>query len=461
MKISRRKFIKQVSIVTLGFTAFTKLAASQVFHNNNKFKNLNLQIDPKGVLNLPKGFTYKVISKHKDLMNDGLLVPNKADGMACFKHTNNKVILVRNHELGHFPNLGKLFNTTNPFGKNFSKYLRKNKKKIYDIKRNKTSCFGCTTTIVYDLKNKKTLKQFLSLSGTLVNCSGGPTPWDSWISCEETVKVKGPGLNKNHGYNFEVPATANLKLNKAVPIKTMGRFKHEAVAIDEKNNFIYQTEDREKGLFYRFIPNKMGKLLEGGKLQALSLKNFRGTDCSNWNQTTFKIGQKRIVKWIDLDNVESPKDDLRSRGRNKGCAIFARGEGLWFANDYIYFTATKGGKDKKGQIWRYKHIGRRGAEGELELFFEHDKNDYLSMPDNITVSPWGDIIVSEDHLGHHDRLVGIKPNGTIYHLAKNILNKSEFAGATFSPNGKVLFVNIYKPTMTIAITGPWGKISKI
>ena len=458
MKISRRKFIKQVSIVTLGFTAFTKLAATQILSENKKFRNLNLQIDPKGILNLPKGFTYKIISKHKDLMDDGLLVPNKADGMSCFKGVQEQVILIRNHELGHSPNLGKLFNDQNPFGKNFSKYLRKNKKNIYDIKRKKTSCFGSTTTIVYDLKSKKTLKQFLSLSGTLVNCSGGPTPWNSWISCEETVKIKGPGLNKNHGYNFEVPATSNIKLHKAVPIKAMGRFKHEAIAVDPKNNFIYQTEDRKRGLFYRFIPNKMGDLLKGGKLQALSLKDFRGTDCSNWNQTIFKIGQKRIVKWVDLENIDSLKDDLRVRGNSKGCASFARGEGLWYADDYVYFTATKGGKDKKGQIWRYKHIGKRGVQGELELFFENNGEDFLAMPDNITMSPWGDIIVSEDHLGHHDRLVGIKPDGTFYHLAKNILNKSEFAGATFSPDGKVLFVNIYKPTMTIAIEGPWGKI---
>ena len=123
MKISRRKFIKQISIITLGFTAFTKLAATQLLLEDKKFKNLNLQIDPNGILNLPKGFTYKIISKHKDLMDDGLLVPNKADGMACFKSKGSKVILVRNHELGHSPNLGKLFNADNPFGKNFSKYL--------------------------------------------------------------------------------------------------------------------------------------------------------------------------------------------------------------------------------------------------------------------------------------------------------------------------------------------------
>jgi len=453
LKITRKKFIKQTSIVTLGFVAFTKLAAKEwVFPD----EGTQLIKGKESILSLPEGFEYKIISKHKDLMDDGLLVPNAADGMACFLGQGNNVILVRNHELGHFPKLEKMFKNKNPFGKKFPKYLIDNKSKVYDMRGNKTDCFGCTTTIVYDIKKERTIRQFLSLSGTLVNCSGGPTPWNSWISSEETVKGKRDGLVKNHGYNFEVKATENINLTKGLPLKDMGRFKHEAVAIDPINNLVYQTEDRENGLFYRFIPKEMGDFKKGGKLQALSLKGFRGTDCSNWKQQIFKVGQKRLVKWINLDDVDSSKDNLRVRGKNKGCASFARGEGLWYADDYVYFTATSGGREKAGQIWRYKHIGKRGAQGELELFFESSGKDILNFPDNITVSPWGDLIVSEDGKGP-DRLVGIKPNGDHYYLAKNIYNNSEFAGASFSPDGSVLFVNIYKPTMTLAIKGPWTK----
>ena len=145
------------------------------------------------------------------------------------------------------------------------------------------------------------------------------------------------------------------------------------------------------------------------------------------------------------------------RGINKGCASFARGEGIWYADDYIYFTATSGGSEKAGQIWRYKHIGKRGAQGELELFFESSNKDILNSPDNITMSPWGDLIVSEDGKGP-DRLVGIKPNGEYYYIAKNIYNNSEFAGATFSPNGDILFVNIYT-NPCLALTS--AKLDKI
>ena len=461
MKISRKIFLKKISILSLGFTSFSKLLASDYLLKKIDNSSLKLIKDPKGILNLPEGFSYKIISKYKNVMSDGLLVPDHADGMACFKGSGNNVVLIRNHELGHYPSLEKIFKDNNPFGPAFPKYLKKNVNKIYDTKKKKTSCFGCTTTIVYDVKERKIKTEFLSLAGTLVNCSGGPTPWGSWISSEETVKSKKDGLNKDHGYNFEVKVTEKIHLTNPKPLKEMGRFRHEAVAVDPSTNYIYQTEDREDGLFYRFKPNVNQDLKKGGKLQALSLKDFRGTDCSNWRQEIFKVGQNRLVKWIDLDNVDTPFDDLRIRGKNKGCASFSRGEGIWYANDYVYFTATSGGKSKLGQIWRYKHIGKRGAEGELELFFESSDKDVLRLPDNITVAPWGDLIISEDGKGH-DRLIGINPeNSNCYCFAKNILNKSEFAGATFSPDGNILFVNIYDPSMTIAIEGPWDNIRNL
>jgi hypothetical protein len=206
----------------------------------------------------------------------------------------------------------------------------------------------------------------------------------------------------------------------------MGRFRHEAIAVDPKRGFVYQTEDREDGLFYRFIPKVKQNLKKGGQLQALSIVGYRGYNCTNWKNNNFKVGDTHKVKWVEMNNVDSPKDDLRRRGKNKGCAFFARGEGLWYADDYVYFTSTTGGKEKRGQVWRYKHQLDGKGEGILELFFESTNKDILNMPDNITVSPWGDLILSEDGKGH-DRLVGVSMNGGVYNIAKNVLNKSEFA----------------------------------
>jgi len=455
LDITRKDFIKKISILTLSFSSFSRLIASASDMIDSHNYNL-LSKDKKGILNLADGFTYKIISKLHDKMDDGLKVPNAADGMGCFSGKGNNIILVRNHELGHFPSTQNFFKN-NPYGKNFSKYIKKNKNRFYDIKKNKTECFGGTTTIVYNVKSKKIINQYLSLSGTLVNCSGGQTPWNTWISCEETVKKSSGRIVKNHGYNFEVnPFSRSLQSNP-IPLKEMGRFRHEAVAFDLNDGYVYQTEDRDDCLFYRFIPNVKNKLNKGGQLQGLSLKKYRGPDCRNWKNNNFKVGDAHEVRWINLDDVNSLKDDLRIRGRNKGCAIFARGEGMWFANNYVYFTCTSGGKNKLGQIWRYKNTPNLSSEGKLELFFESKNKNILYRPDNITVSPHGDLIISEDGKGH-DRLIGIKPNGKTYLLAENIYNKSEFAGAVFSPDGKILFVNIYDPTMTIAIEGPWDTL---
>ncbi|MDC1050622.1 DUF839 domain-containing protein [Candidatus Marinimicrobia bacterium] len=456
MDISRKEFIEKFSIISLGFSSLGRVIAS----NSNLIDNMkysNLVEDPKGILNLPHGFSYNIISKYKDKMKDGLRVPNAADGMGCFDGGGNNIILVRNHELGHFPIIQNTFRKKSPYGRGISRYLKKNKNKFYDYKGKNTECYGGTTTIVYNMKTEKIIDQHLSLSGTLVNCSGGQTPWGTWISCEETVKKKQGKVYKNHGFNFEVIPLDSNSSNGPLPLKDMGRFRHEAVAFDTNNGFVYQTEDREDGLFYRFIPNVRNDLSSGGKLQALSLENFISSDCSNWKTRNFKVGDSHKVKWVTLDNVESPEDDLRIRGKSKGCASFARGEGMWCDNDNVYFTSTTGGKRKLGQVWRYI-IGDNNSDGMLELFFESDNKNLLSMPDNIVVTPWGDLLVSEDGKGH-DRLVGIKPDGETYLFAKNIYNNSEFAGAVFSPDKKVLFVNIYKPTMTIAITGPWKNIS--
>ena len=448
--MNRKEFIKKFSLLTFGLASIPNLYADNPNKNNLK----GLVKDSNGILDLPLGFTYSIISKEGDIMNDGLLVPPSADGMTCLELSKDRVILIRNHEIGHVPILST-FLKNNYYGENYQSYKDKNADKFYDIDNKKTHCFGGTTSIVYNLKTQKKESEYLSLAGTLVNCSGGKTPWNTWISCEETVRKEGEGITKNHGYNFEVFPSLEPSLTHAIPLKDMGRFRHEGIAFDKTNGYVYQTEDRSDGLFYRFIPNVKNKLSKGGKLQVLSFKGFRGVDTSNWKNDNIKVGKRYDVKWIDINNVNSPNDDLRYRGKNKGAATFARGEGIFCSNNIIYFTATTGGEKKCGQIWRY--IPYDASNGSIELFYESKNSDVLNMPDNIIISPKGDIILCEDGKGT-DRLVCIKSDGSIYYLANNALNNQEFAGLTFSPNGSTLFVNIYSPTMTFAITGPWENL---
>ena len=450
-KISRKKFIKDISIITSGMIVFSNMLFSAEKGIDILKKIIPFEDDPNGILKLIKGFQYNIISQKGQIMSDGLEVPDHADGMGCFKGKNGNIILIRNHEIGHFKKIEKLLDK-NPMQNNKS-YIKKNSSLMYDEGTNKNPCGGGTTTIVYNPKTKSIETEYLSLAGTLVNCSGGITPWNTWISCEETVDVKGQSLAKDHGYNFEVIPSEKIELNKAKPLKDMGRFRHEAIAVDPKTSIAYQTEDRYEGLFYKFIPKVKKEYDKGGKLQAMIIKNMITNDTRNWEKDNFVINQKYEIDWIDLEDTQNLKDDLRQRGAKMGAAIFARGEGMWYDDNMVYFTCTKGGSKKLGQIWKINT-----SNNTLEMIFESKNSDVMKMCDNMTIAPWGDVIICEDGKGA-DRIVGLKPNGTTYIIAENILNSSEFAGVTFSPDGTILFVNIYRPAMTIAITGPWEEIS--
>ncbi|NNF36795.1 MAG: DUF839 domain-containing protein, partial [Saprospiraceae bacterium] len=412
-----------------------------------------LQTDPKGILNLPGGFNYKVISKAGNKMNDGFLVPGMMDGMGTFSGSNNKVLVVRNHELapGHIK--------IGAFDKDSALLNKISPEKFYDYGRGSAPCLGGCTTFVYDPETMRIEKEFLSLIGTVRNCAGGVTPWGTWLSCEEDVSMPNEGFEKKHGYNFEVPVSEDGGLVDPIPLKAMGRFNHEAVAVHPGLGITYQTEDRDDSLFYRFIPDQYGDLKKGGKLQALSLKEYKHFDTRNWEEANMAMGIKYIVEWQDLEGVDSLSDDLRLRGFSAGAALFARGEGNYFTNGEVHFTCTSGGKKKLGQVFRYTPSPLEGQPNEneqpatLELILEANNERLMRNCDNLTASMNGDLIICEDR--PDARLLGVTPDGEVYHFAKNIGYRSEFTGVCFSPDGNTMFVNIQSPGLTLAITGPW------
>lgn len=417
--------------------------------------------DPEGILNLPEGFRYRIISRKGDKMDDGLLLPGAPDGMAAFRGSKGNVIVVRNHELSPDRLENGAFGTSNELLGTVPS------EKFYDAGKRTLPGLGGTSTFVYNPKTGQIEKQFLSLAGTARNCAGGPTPWNSWLTCEEsTFKVGGyeGKAERDHGYVFEVPASEKVGLAEPLPLKAMGRFNHEAVAVDPRTGIVYLTEDRGDSLIYRFIPDTPGKLLNGGKLQALAIKGQKSFDTRNWESLKtpkFPLRQALDVEWIDLNQVESPEDDLRYQGFNNGAACFARGEGMWYGNKEIYFACTNGGHISSGQVFRYipgaseGQPGEKNAPGKLELFAESQDKEILKNCDNLTVAPWGDVVLCED--ASHPFLVGITPSGEYYKLAENVGYKSEFAGGVFSPTGETYFVNIQGAGLTVAITGPWKK----
>ncbi|SNY95431.1 alkaline phosphatase PhoX [Flagellimonas pacifica] len=460
---TRRHFIKQstlTSIALISLVNCTNKKKKEEGIEKSEIGSLDLKLDPKGYLDLPEGFSYKVISKSGEKMSDGLLVPGRPDGMGAFLNEMGKTIIIRNHE--NSPNTLE----HSPFGLTNELLPNVELNKLYDSGNGTNPGLGGTTTLIYDEDNQEVVEQYMSLAGTYRNCAGGVSPWGSWITCEEDVtKADGSQILEDHGYVFEVPMNAK-EMVVPTPIKAMGRFNHEAVAIDPDSGCVYLTEDRHDGLIYRFIPKEKENLLAGGLLQALAIRNKKNLDTRNWEAPMVQTNKAMEVYWIDLDNVESPEDDLRYKGFETGAARFARGEGIWMGDGELFFACTNGGPENFGQVFKYKLSSKEGTDNEneepamLELYAESKDKTVLHMCDNLTIAPWGDVLLCEDN-GELNHIRGIGKDGNIYTLACNRSSKSELTGSVFSPSGKTLFVNVQENGDTLAITGPWEKFKKL
>lgn len=384
-----------------------------------------LVADPARVLDLPPGFRYTILQRVFEPMSDGLKVPGRPDGMACFSDAVGTLTLMRNHELDK--SLSDAGYDSSP-------------PEAFDARAG-----GGVTRLVLNSRTLDVISSNRVLAGTLRNCGGGTSPW-GFLTCEESVD---PG----HGYVFRCRTDA-ARVAAPERIAGYGRFRHEAACVEPLTSTAFLSEDQTDGCFYRYRPTDASKPHSSGRLQALRVHGVPRFDTSR----DLDQGIRLEVDWVDVPNPDPKDDSVRKQASSAGAARFQRGEGVFYKDGVVYLCCTSGGRQGTGQVFKLS-LGQNGAADRLELFAESPGPSVLDMPDNIFVAPWGDVLVAEDGAGEQF-LRGITPEGRVYDLARNAKSNGEFAGICSSPSGDVLFVNMQLDGLTVAITGPMAELSR-
>lgn len=427
---------------------------------------VNDEVTGLPLLQLPAGFSYATLSWVGDLMSDGKPVPERLDGMGVVALEDNEIILIRNHEVA----TGALIPAPACYNK--------------AVRADGSYAAGGNTTIRFSRQAKREISTSPSLGGTLLNCAGGVTPWGTWLSCEETTIDMTAEGGRKHGYVFEV--RVDPAQTTAMPIVDMGRFKHEAVAIDPRDSIAYLTEDsRNRSPLYRFIPRDdsqtPGALEKGGRLQAAKIVGRGFTELF-----TPTPGETHQIEWVDIANPDMDPDGDASgtflQARDAGALSLSRGEGIVYHEGMVYVVDTSAGVNEEGlagfgdgAVWMLDPVA-----GSLRCLFASTNPTMANNPDNIAISPRGGLMMcedgggAEDEFGFGERIMGLTTTGESYIFAKNNIvltaeqivaagkhcdpgdyRDREIAGVCFDPQGEIMFVNIQIPGVTFAIWGPW------
>jgi secreted PhoX family phosphatase len=403
--------------------------------------------DPDGRLALPRDFRYRVLAQEGiTVLESGEPSPSDPDGAAAFASPDGGIVLVCNHEIGDegphpVPHVDGL---------------------VYD-----PAARGGTTTIEIG-PDGSPVRQYVSLAGTYDNCAGGRTPWETWLTCEETEKV----LDRPHGYVFEVdPFDQRANLDPQ-PIKALGRFAHEAVVVDPEDHVLYMTEDAAKpnGLIYRYtpppeaLPLGKGSLRrlprDAGSLGALRASTPAGQHVPDLSVAT-EIGTTYTVDWVEVPDRDAARRSVRRQFGDDEVTRARKLEGMWWGDGGAYIVssfarASDGAATAHdGQVW---FLDPRAGSLTLHLRFAPTDTPDLAPngPDNITVSPYGGVVIAEDGKGR-PHLLGATLAGTVFLLAQSEaeVDEAEFCGPVFSADERTLFVNLQGPGLTFAIEGPF------
>ena len=439
------------------------------------------------LLALPRGFSYEVVAvSGKTEITDGRgkavgSTPERPDGTVVVE-TGRGLRLVQNHEASPgSPQPVPLVEGT-----------------TYD-----EGALGGGCTVIDTTRNGKRRSEWVGLSGTIGNCAGGPTPWGSWLTCEESEAKAGSAagagtLQKDHGYVFEVFADQpSVQVPK--PIKAWGRFPHEAVVVEPGRRRVYLTEDASKptGLFYRWsaptglklkprIAEQLGA--NDGVLEALAVRGPDGSVLPDLAYVTAaQIGRPFATRWVKVPDRHARDTSTRMQFADGAVTHSKKLEGAWGDRHGAYFVASfafaagdlpADATPHDGQLWYYEYATEtltlvayfpynpllHSETVDPETGLGRSRDLAFDGPDGCHVSPYGSLVLTEDgntanHLLSWSRETGAQA------IARNLIVQeknasgvgvySEMTGPCFAPDGTVLFGNVQEPGHVFAIRGPW------